>query len=115
MTIKTKKTVYEEPAASDGKRVLVMRTWPRGISKSKVDVWLKELGTEKELIRRWKAGEVGWPEYSRAYRASLAGKVGLLERLAADSREGTITLLCACKDEAHCHRTLLRHAIEGVM
>ncbi len=31
--------------ASDGKRILVMTLWPRGVSKDKVDVWMKDLGT----------------------------------------------------------------------
>ena len=50
--IKTAKTVYDKPESSDGKRILVMRLWPRGVAKDKVDVWLKELGTEEELIKK---------------------------------------------------------------
>ncbi len=110
--IRTEKTVYDEPDRTDGRRVLVMRIWPRGISKDKVDEWIKELGTEKELIKKWKGGEMSWGEYSRRYRASLEGKEALLDILAAESKRGTVTLLCSCKDEAHCHRHLLKQAIE---
>jgi len=39
------KRVYEPKEKSDGLRVLIMRLWPRGIKKSHIDVWLKELGT----------------------------------------------------------------------
>ena len=110
--IKTAKTVYDKPEASDGKRILVMRLWPRGVSKAKVDVWLKELGTEKELIKRWKSGKVSWKEFERDYKKSLIGKEKLLKSLAEEARKGEITLLCVEKDETHCHRSLLKLAIE---
>jgi uncharacterized protein YeaO (DUF488 family) len=113
--IKTEKSVYDKPEASDGKRILVMRIWPRGISKEKVDEWVKDLGTEKELMKKWKAGGMTWSEYSREYEASLKGKELLLRRLAAESRRGTVTLLCGCKDKTHCHRQLLKKAIESYL
>lgn len=109
--IKTEKTVYDEREESDGKRVLVMRLWPRGISKDKVDIWIKDLGTEKELIRKWKAGRMTWAEFTRAYNASLKGKGKMLKELATESRNGTVTLLCGCKDKARCHRSLLKRAV----
>jgi uncharacterized protein YeaO (DUF488 family) len=111
--IRTEKTVYDKPEESDGKRVLVMRTWPRGVSKDKVDVWMKDLGTEKELIKKWKSGKVTWAEFARAYNASLKGKEDALKGLAAESRTQTITLLCSCKEETRCHRHLLKEAIQG--
>ena len=110
--IKTEKTVYDKREEWDGRRILVMRTWPRGISKEKVDLWLKDLGTEKELIRKWKAGKVTWAEFARKYNASLKGKERVLKELAAESRNGTITLLCGCRDEAHCHRHLIKQAVQ---
>lgn len=112
MTIKTDKTVYDKPERDDGVRILVMRMWPRGVSKDKVDLWLKELGTEKELIHLWKGGKIQWEEFSRRYVASLGGKEAILKELAARSRRETITLLCTDKDEDRCHRSLLRREIE---
>ena len=55
--IKTAKTVYDKPESSDGKRILVMRLWPRGVAKDKVVVWLKELGTEKGVDQKVEIGE----------------------------------------------------------
>lgn len=110
--IKIQKTVYDAPEKSDGKRILVMTLWPRGVSKEKVDVWLKELGTPMDLIRDWKAGNVAWDAYVRRYTSSLTGKGDLLKELARESRKGTITLLCTDKDPSRCHRSLLREAIE---
>ena len=112
MTIKTEKSVYDKPDPADGLRVLVMRTWPRGISKEKIDIWYRDVGTETELIHLYKAGKVNWSEYSRRYVASLKGKETILRELAAKSKKGTITLLCTDKDPNRCHRTLLRKEIE---
>jgi len=110
--IKIAKCVYDKPDSSDGTRVLVMRMWPRGISKDKVDVWLKDLGTERELIRKWKSGRVSWEEYENEYLKSLKGKEETLLKLAAESEKGAISLLCTERDPSHCHRSLLKSAIE---
>lgn len=114
--IKTAKNIYDSPEPSDGDRILVMRLWPRGVSKEKLKIvaWKKELGTEPALIKQWKSGAISWPELAKAYRASLKGKEPLLKELAAAAKKGTLTLLCSCKDEKHCHRFLLKEAIEKI-
>jgi len=89
-----------------------MTMWPRGISKEKVDAWLKDLGTPKEVIRKWKDGKISWERYTVRYRESLEGKEESLRKLAEESRKGTITLLCTENDSNHCHRSLLKNAIE---
>jgi uncharacterized protein YeaO (DUF488 family) len=89
-----------------------MTLWPRGVSKDKVDEWMKELGTPRDLIKRYKAGKMTWKEYSSEYRKSLKGKESTLRALADESRRGTITLLCTEKDPRSCHRSLLKEAIE---
>ena len=113
--IKIEKSVRSPPEKSDGKRILVMTLWPRGVSKDKVDVWMKELGTPRDLIKRYKAGKMSWKEYAAAYRRSLKGKEDLLQSLARESSEGTITLLCTEKDPGSCHRSLLKEAIESYL
>ena len=111
--IRIEKSVYSPPEKLDGKRILVMTLWPRGVSKDKVDVWMKELGTPRDLIKRYKSGKMSWKEYAGAYRRSLKGKEELLQSLAKESRSGTITLLCTEKDPRACHRSLLKEAIES--
>jgi uncharacterized protein YeaO (DUF488 family) len=110
--IKIKKSVYDEPEAADGKRILVITMWPRGISKEKVDLWMKDLGTPKELIHKWKSGKIFWGMYTVRYGESLRGKEESLRKLAEESRKGTIILLCTEKDPNRCHRSLLKNAIE---
>jgi uncharacterized protein YeaO (DUF488 family) len=113
--IRTKR-VYEPPAPSDGVRVLVMRYWPRGIRREKVDVWLRELAPVIPLLRSYLDGAITWAQYQPRYRAGLRrpqAQTALAEvrRLA---RRGPVTLLCGCPDPRRCHRTLLqRHLLDS--
>ncbi|MBI2152910.1 MAG: DUF488 family protein [Candidatus Rokubacteria bacterium] len=110
MSVKTKR-VYDPKAPGDGTRVLVMRLWPRGIKKSQVDAWLKELGAEIPLIKAWKSGKVSsWPEFRRRYLAGIKKPAAQtqLRELKALARKGRVTLLCACPGESRCHRGLLK-------
>jgi len=104
------KRIYDPPSDSDGTRVLIMRLWPRGIRKSRVDVWLKELGPILPLLRAFRGGEVDWAEYTRRYLEGLARPEAQepLAQVRAAAKDGTVTLFCGCADETHCHRSLLR-------
>ncbi|MBI4589128.1 MAG: DUF488 family protein [Candidatus Rokubacteria bacterium] len=110
--IRTKR-IYEPGEPGDGTRILLMRLWPRGIKKSHVDGWLKELGAELPLIKAWKAGKLSWPEFGRRYLAGLKKPAAQaqLRDLKARARKGRVTLLCACPDEARCHRGLLKRLL----
>jgi uncharacterized protein YeaO (DUF488 family) len=113
MSLRTKR-VYDPRSPGDGMRVLVMRLWPRGIKKSHVDMWLKDLGAELPLIKAWKTGRLtSWPEFRRRYRAGLEKPPAQaqLRELEALAKEGRVTLLCACLDEAHCHRGILKRLL----
>jgi uncharacterized protein YeaO (DUF488 family) len=111
MAVKTKR-VYDKAEPGDGYRLLVMRMWPRGISRDRVDAWDRRLGTPVELIRDWKNGAITWGEFARGYRMSLADRKEKLAQLAQRARRGNVTLLCGCNDEQHCHRTILKRIIE---
>ncbi|MFD0898921.1 DUF488 domain-containing protein [Actinomadura sediminis] len=94
--------VYEPAAEEDGKRVLVDRVWPRGLSKdeARLDAWAKDVAPSTEL-RKWYGHEAErFPEFERRYRAELdeperAAALGELRDLAG---RGTVTLLTATKD-----------------
>jgi len=113
--IRIDKSVYAPREPSDGKRILVMTLWPRGISRDRVDTWMKELGTPRDLIKRFKGGKVSWEEFAAEYKRSLRGKDQLLRTLAEESKKETITLLCTEKDPSRCHRSLLKEAIEAYL
>jgi uncharacterized protein YeaO (DUF488 family) len=117
LTIYVEKSIYDPKSREDGLRVLVMRYWPRGIKKVKVDVWFKDLGTNKELIRAWKSGKVTWSKFRKRYIADLKNeqKQAIIRDLAKRSKTAKITLLCGCRDAKTCHRTILREQIEEAM
>jgi len=104
------KRVYDPPEAGDGTRVLIMRYWPRGVRKEKVDVWLRELGPVIPLLRAFLDGEITWKQYRPRYltglqRPEAQQALAEVRRLA---RRGRVTLLCGCADPRRCHRTLLQ-------
>jgi uncharacterized protein YeaO (DUF488 family) len=97
------KRVYAEPSRDDGKRILVDRLWPRGLTKekAKVDLWLKEVAPSNEL-RKWFAHDPKkWPEFKRRYADELKTHSEPLALLRREASHGTTTLLYGAKDEEH--------------
>ena len=103
--------VYEAPDPSDGRRVLVDRLWPRGLSKSAaaLDEWLKAVAPS-DALRRWYGHE---PEKFPAFRERYQQELGSGEQAAAFdhlrqlARGGTITLLTATRDIEHSEAAVL--------
>ncbi len=109
------KRAYEDPADEDGRRVLVDRLWPRGLTKLKahIDLWLKEIGPSTEL-RKWFGHEPEkWDEFSSRYLEELKGKEDLVDILKQEAREGTLTLIYAARDEEHNEALILKQLIDS--
>jgi len=108
------KRIYEEPAGDDGRRVLVDRLWPRGISKeeARIDRWEKDLAPTTELRRWFGHDPAKWEEFLQRYRAELEEKGEALARLRREANDGTVTLLYAAKDETHNNAVALKQYIE---
>jgi uncharacterized protein YeaO (DUF488 family) len=107
--------VYEDPAPDDGRRVLVDRLWPRGLSKehAHVDEWTKELTPSHEL-RHWyhEAPAMRHTEFVVKFEAELDNPAAhdAMQRLRSALREGPVTLLTAVKDVPGSHvEVLLGH------
>ena len=97
--IRTDKTVYDKPEPSDGERILVMRLWPRGVSKEKVDLWLREISPSDELRKWYSHDSTKWPAFRARYAGELADKKDLVERVRKlETRDGTVTLLFSSKE-----------------
>lgn len=98
------KRVYEDPADTDGCRVLVDRLWPRGLSKERasLDHWFKDLAPSNELRHWYGHDQEKWEEFRRRYRAELEAEPAVLEPLLRLLKsERRLTLLFAAKDEKH--------------
>lgn len=96
------KRVYESPEPSDGRRVLVDRIWPRGMTKAgaKIDLWLKDVAPSTGLRKWFGHDPVKWGEFQKRYRAELEGSPALAE-LRKLARKSKVTLVYAAKDEKH--------------
>lgn len=113
--IKTKSIYYDQKEPDDGTRILVMRIYPRGVSKDQIDEWGKDLGPRKELLQQWNRGEIKFAEFRERYLAEMGERSHEVQELAQRARAETITLLCHEKDEERCHRWILKRLIEEHM
>ncbi|MBW1599673.1 DUF488 family protein [Streptomyces sp. JJ38] len=107
--------VYETPGADDGKRVLVDRLWPRGLSRqaAALDAWAKDVAPSDGLRRRYGHDPERYADFVRDYRAELREPecreaVERLRELAGGSR---LTLLTATRDVARSHVPVLLEAL----
>jgi uncharacterized protein YeaO (DUF488 family) len=106
---------YDPPAQDDGPRVLVDRVWPRGLSKEKIkiDAWLRDLGPSTAL-RKWFGHDLAkWEEFRARYRKELAAKRPLLDELAAQARDGKLTLVFGARDPVHNQAVVIKEVLEG--
>jgi uncharacterized protein YeaO (DUF488 family) len=105
-------SIYDQPFEGAGLRVLIMRYWPRGVRRERVDVWLKDAAPSAALLRAYSHAGLPWADFERAYRAEvLEERPHALEQLRALEREhGTLTLLCheRMPPAEHCHRLILQ-------
>jgi uncharacterized protein YeaO (DUF488 family) len=108
------KRVYDEPSQDDGKRILVDRLWPRGLTKekAKVDLWMKEVAPSNEL-RKWFAHDPEkWPEFKRRYVEELKTQSEPLAQLRQETSHGAVTLLYGAKDEEHNEAVVLLELLQ---
>jgi uncharacterized protein YeaO (DUF488 family) len=94
--------VYAPPGAHEGRRVLVDRVWPRGLSKHDLEgvLWLKELGPSTELRKWFGHKPERWEDFRKRYFAELNVNPAL-KTLKDLMREGPVTLLYGAHDEEH--------------
>lgn len=123
MSLFIKKHARLSPEQSDGFRVLVTRYWLRGLKRTSVDEWIKDLAPSKELLAEYTeftkspsnilSTDQYHDHWSQKYRREMAEQKDLVLVLARRHLAGkVITLLCACHDTKYCHRTLLAQLIE---
>lgn len=110
-----------------GLRVLIMRTWPRGVSRSDVNVWLPDAGPSKALLQVYRDGSLSWSEFEKCYRAEqsaqstcrivryehgtkISDKVVRLSPMNVlrelEREHGKISVMC-WEDSECCHRHIL--------
>ena len=97
------KRAYDQPASSDGYRVLVDRLWPRGVSKeqAQLDEWAGDLGPSTELRKWFGHDPARFAEFRSRYRDELAGQAEKLNELRERAKAGSLTLVYGARDTEH--------------
>jgi uncharacterized protein YeaO (DUF488 family) len=103
------KTVYEAADPSDGLRVLVTQYWPRGVSRAAADEYVRVLAPSRELLRAFKSGQIDWDAFRQRYLEQMRAPDAQAEirRLAEQASRQPVTLMCLCREESRCHRSVL--------
>lgn len=97
------KRIYDEPASTDGYRILVDRIWPRGVSKADahLDEWLADVAPSTEL-RKWFGHDPDlFAEFAERYRAELEGSPALAQLRERCAEHPVVTLLYSARDTEH--------------
>lgn len=116
MEIKLKRA-YNDPAKTDGYRVLVDRLWPRGVKKEalQLDEWDKDVSPSTDL-RRWFGHDPDkFREFTSRYRDELkesGAAQALLERI---GKRKQVTLVYGARDTEHNEAVVLKDYLEALL
>ena len=109
------KRAYDEPARTDGARVLVDRMWPRNVTKTdlKVEDWMRDLAPSAALRKWFGHDPERWDEFRRRYFAELDERPEAWRKLAEMARKEKVTLIYSARDEEHNNAVALREYLEA--
>ena len=93
------------------------RFYPRGVKKTRFDIWVRHASPEATLLKDYKKGLINWREFSKRFREQMRTSTDskkAVEDLVDFSRKGrSVTLLCYEKEGERCHRYLLKKIVEN--
>lgn len=109
------KRIYEAPQPDDGYRVLVDRTWPRGIRKEDLalDDWRKDLAPSTELRNWFGHDPQRWAGFYQRYHAELKEQEEAVQSLLRQCAGRPLTLLYAARDAEHNNAVALKAYLES--
>lgn len=109
------KRVYEAPTPDDGRRILIDRLWPRGLTKEKarVDVWLRDIAPSAELRQWFGHDPAKWAEFQQRYLRELKANTSAIASLRQELAQGPATLVYGARDEEHNDAVVLQSYLEA--
>ena len=110
------KRVYDEPEKSDGKRILIDRLWPRGLSKevAGIDLWHAEIAPSTKLRQWFDHDPKKWEEFKRKYTKELKENKESVRKLKDYlSTCSYAALLFAARSLEFNHAVVLKEFLEG--
>jgi len=108
------KRAYDPATADDGKRILVERLWPRGVTKARasIDEWMKDLAPSPQLRKWFNHDPTRWREFEHRYWKELESNAEQVDQLRKAARRGRVTLIYAARDEQHNGALALKTFVE---
>lgn len=109
------KRVYDKPKKSDGKRVLIDRLWPRGLTKDKaaIDLWHAESAPSTKLRQWFDHDPNKWREFQEKYIKELKTNRESVKKLKSClSDVSCATLVFAAKNIEFNHAVVLKKFLE---
>lgn len=110
------KSIFEPKETGDGYRILITRFYPRGVSRSHFDEWIRALSPSPELLFAGKQGKINWDTFTHSLMSQLKSDPEASDailRLHNLSRTRDVTLLCYEKTGKPCHRHIIRDIIDN--
>jgi len=109
------KRAYDRISRSDGRRFLVERLWPRGLTKAKlhVDAWLKEVGPSTKLRKWFGHDPEKWDTFRARYARELDSRPEAWLPLVSAARRGTVTLVYSSHDAEHNNAVALKRYLRS--
>jgi uncharacterized protein YeaO (DUF488 family) len=97
------KRVYEPPDRDDGRRFLVERLWPRGMTKEALvmEGWLKDAAPSDDLRKWFGHDPARWELFRQRYTVELENNPAAWRPLLDAARQETVTLLYSARDQEH--------------
>ena len=113
----TIKRIYDPAAAGDGKRILVDRLWPRGVSKERAQLfaWMKDISPSPALRQWFDHQPERFAAFAEKYREELQNdpeKQAAAAQLRDLAKGETVTLLYGAKSPEINHAIVLLHFLE---
>jgi uncharacterized protein YeaO (DUF488 family) len=107
------KRAYEPASSTDGRRILVDRLWPRGLSRKKaaIDEWVKDVAPSAALRKWFGHDPAKWPEFRRRYRHELTAHPDIVRAIASLASRRRVTLVFSARDELHNDAVVLAAAV----
>ena len=111
------KRAYEAPSSEDGRRVLIDRLWPRGVTKAaaRIDRWEVDLAPSAELRKWFGHDPTKYARFRQRYRMELLRHQETLVRLALEAERGPVTLVYAAKDPEHSNASVLLELLDEIL
>lgn len=98
------KRAYEKIASTDGKRILVDRIWPRGVSKEKIEIsnWAKEIAPSTEIRKAFNHQSEKFQWFKKRYLQELCQNpesVDFFDNVKKYLKTENVTLIYGAKDQ----------------